>query len=228
MALFNLSQLVTIDNKDDFGMVVNTIPIYSGEEFYSVVRSRYSHMLFETPATTIDIAKADLKTIYDMWVRMNGEDFLRIYNAMRVEYSPIENYDKVEEGEIETAHHKGSRTSQNIDMTSTPTITSKTTERVNASDGGIVESTETETANTSGNTRTAATSENNYTETRDISDTVYDKDIETYRGRRTHGNAGVTTTQSLITEEIQLRLSGFVETIISQFIEKYTFYVSGV
>ena len=87
---------------------------------------------------------------------------------------------------------------------------------------------ETETANTSGNTRTQGPADTNYTETRDISDTVFDRDIETFNGRRTHGNIGVTTTQALINEEIKLRLMGFIETIISQFIEKFTFYVSGV
>lgn len=225
MALFNLLQLV---NDTDFGLTVNTIPIYSALDFYTFVRSRYGHMLFETPETTVENARQDLKNVYDMWVRLNGEEFLRIYNVMRSEYNPLENYDRMEEGSTETARHKGSRTSQNVDITNTPTVTTKTTEKVNASDGGVVESMETETANTSGNTVTSGSADTNYTETRDISDTVFDRDVETYNGRRTHGNIGVTTTQALITEEINLRLLGFIETIIAQFVEKFTFYVSGV
>ena len=228
MALFNLLQLVNVLELSDFDMTVNNIPIYTGQDFYQIVRARYSHMLFESPETNIDFAKQDLKNVYAMWKRLNGEDFLRIYNSMRSEYSPLENYDRLEEGSTETARHKGSRTSQNVDITNTPTVTTKTTEKVNASDGGVVESMETETANTGGNTRTQGTADTNYTETRDISDTVYDKDVETYRGRRTHGNIGVVTTQTLITEEINLRLLGFIETIIAQFVEKFTFYVSGV
>ena len=225
MALFNISQLV---NNTDFGLTVNTIPIYSAQDFYTFVRTRYGHMLFETPETEIEKARQDLKNVYDMWVRLNGEEYLRIYNVMRSEYNPLENYDRMEEGSTETARHKGSRTSQNVDITNTPTVTTKTTEKVNASDGGIVESMETETANTSGNTVTSGSAETNYTETRDISDSVYDRDVETFNGRRTHGNIGITTTQTLITEELNLRLLGFIETIISQFIEKFTFYVSGV
>ena len=228
MALFRLIDLVNVLELSDFDMTVNAIPIYSGADFYQLVRARYSHMLFETPETDIQFAKEDLKNVYAMWKRLNGEDFLRIYNAMRSEYSPLENYDRLEEGSTETARHKGSRTSQNVDITNTPTVTTKTTEKVNASDGGVVESMETETANTSGNTVTSGNADTNYMETRDISDTVYDKDVETYRGRRTHGNIGVTTTQALINEEINLRLLGFIETIISQFVEKFTFYVSGV
>lgn len=228
MALFNLAQLVTPENANGFGLQVNSISIYSGEDFYTLVRSRYNHMLFETPETELENAKSELKKVYDMWVRLNGEDFLRIYNAMRSEYSPLENYDRLEEGSTETARHKGSRTSQNVDITNTPTVTTKTTEKVNASDGGIVESMETETANTSGNTRTQGTADTNYTETRDISGSVYDRDVETFNGRRTHGNIGVVTTQTLITEEINLRLLGFIETIVAQFVEKFTFYVSGV
>lgn len=228
MALFNLSQLVTPENANGFGLEVNSIHIYSGDDFYTLVRSRYHHMLFETPETNIENAKTDLKKVYDMWVRLNGEEFLRIYNVMRSEYNPLENYDRMEEGSTETARHKGSRTSQNVDITNTPTVTTKTTEKVNASDGGIVESMETETANTSGNTITTGNAETNYTETRDISDAVFDRDVETFNGRRTHGNIGVTTTQALITEEVNLRLLGFIETIISQFVEKFTFYVSGV
>lgn len=225
MALFNLAQLV---NNTDFGLTVNGIPIYSALDFYTFVRTKYGHMLFETPETEIEKARQDLKNVYDMWVRLNGEDFLCIYNAMRSEYSPLENYDRLEEGSTETARHKGSRTSQNVDITNTPTVRTKTTEKVNASDGGVVESMETETANTSGNTLTSGSADTNYTETRDISDSVYDRDVETFKGRRTHGNIGVVTTQTLITEEINLRLLGFIETIISQFIEKFTFYVSGV
>ena len=225
MALFNLAQVV---NDTDFGLTVNGIPIYTAQDFYQIVRARYSHMLFETPENDIDYAKQDLKNVYAMWKRLNGEDFLRIYNAMRSEYSPLENYDRLEEGSIETARHKGSRTSQNVDITNTPTVTTKTTEKVNASDGGVVESMETETANTSGNTVTSGSADTNYTETRDISDSVYDRDVETFNGRRTHGNIGITTTQTLITEEVKLRLLGFIETIIAQFVEKFTFYVSGV
>ena len=227
MALFNLLQLVNVLELSDFDMTVNTIPIYTGQDFYQIVRARYSHMLFESPETDIEFAKQDLKNVYSMWKRLNGEDFLRIYNAMRSEYSPLENYDRLEEGSTETARHKGSRTSQNVDITNTPTVTTKTTEKVNASDGGVVESMETVTANT-GNTVTSGNENTNYTETRDISDLVYDRDVETFNGRRTHGNIGITTTQTLITEEVNLRLLGFIETIIAQFVEKFTFYVSGV
>ena len=228
MALFNLLQLVNALELSDFDMTVNNVPIYTGQDFYQIVRARYSHMLFETPESNIERAKQDLKNIYAMWKRLNGEDFLRIYNAMRSEYNPLENFDRMEEGSTETARHKGSRTSQNVDITNTPTVTTKTTEKVNASDGGVVESMETETANTSGNTVTSGSAETNFTETRDISDSVYDRDVETFKGRRTHGNIGITTTQTLITEEVNLRLLGFIETIISQFVEKFTFYVSGV
>ena len=225
MALFNLAQLV---NDTDFGLTVNKIPIYTAQDFYSFIRAKYGHMLFETPEITVEKARQDFKNVYDMWVRLNGEEYLRIYNVMRSEYNPLENYDRMEEGATETARHKGSRTSQNVDITNTPTVTTKTTEKVNASDGGIVESMETETANTSGNTVTSGSAETNFTETRDISDSVYDRDVETFNGRRTHGNIGVTTTQTLINEEINLRLLGFIETIMSQFVEKFTFYVSGV
>ena len=225
MALFNLAQLI---NNTDFGLTVNTIPIYSAQDFYSFIRAKYGHMLFETPEITVEKARQDFKNVYDMWVRLNGEEYLRIYNVMRSEYNPLENFDRMEEGSTETARHKGSRTSQNVDITNTPTVITKTTEKVNASDGGVVESMETETANTSGNTVTSGSSDTNYTETRDISDTVYDRDIETFNGRRTHGNIGVVTTQTMISEEVNLRLLGFIETIMSQFVEKFTFYVSGV
>ena len=228
MALFNLLQLVNVLELSDFDMTVNSITIYTGQDFYRIVRARYSHMLFESPETDIDRAKQDLKSVYAMWKLLNGSDFFRIYKAMRSEYNPLENYDRLEEGSTETARHKGSRTSQNVDITNTPTVTTKTTEKVNASDGGVVESMETETANTGGNTVTSGSSDTNYTETRDISDTVYDRDIETFNGRRTHGNIGITTTQTLITEEVNLRLLGFIETIVAQFVEKFTFYVSGV
>ena len=228
MALFNLLQLVNVTELSDYDMTVNNVPIYTGQDFYKIVRARYSHMLFETPETDIERAKQDLKNVYAMWKRLNGEDFLRIYNAMRSEYNPLENFDRMEEGSTETARHKGTRTSQNVDITNTPTVRTKTTEKVNASDGGVVESMETETANTSGNTVTSGSADTNYTETRDISDSVYDRDVETFKGRRTHGNIGITTTQTLITEEVKLRLLGFIETIMSQFVEKFTFYVSGV
>ena len=225
MALFNLAQLV---NDTDFGLTVNEIPIYTAQDFYSYIRAKYGHMLFETPEITVEKARQDLKNVYDMWVRLNGEEYLRIYNVMRSEYNPLENYDRMEEGATETARHKGSRTSQNVDITNTPSVVTKTTEKVNASDGGVVESMETETANTGGNTITSGSAETNYSETRDISDTLYDRDVETFNGRRTHGNIGITTTQTLITEEVNLRLLGFIETIIAQFVEKFTFYVSGV
>lgn len=227
MAIYRITDLVDITNAAEFDFSVGVTTLYTGADFLLQVKSKHGHMLYEAYADVKAEARREFEDTYRLWKNRNEYDYLRIYEAMRAEYDALENYDRKEEGETETARHKGSRTAQSVNMTSTPNTTSTTDEKLNAYDGGEVDSAKTTTTNT-GTTTTSGAADANYTETRDISDTVYDKDIEIYRGRRTHGNIGVTTTQALISEELTLRFSDFIAQMIDKFITTYTFYVSGV
>ena len=223
------------------------------------------------------------------WKTQFADNIQRMYDAISAKYSPIENYDRMEEGIITDAHHKGSKTSlarkeettpavtttttttPNITTTTTntPNVTTTTTntpsakiknteytygfdstaevpssstisELVSGDNQTVVANSGTDTSITSnagsttsitsneGKNTVVAGAQDNYTETRDISDTVYDKDERTFNGYRVHGNIGVTESSSLVMHEVELRKINIAYIALDTFIREHCFYTDGI
>lgn len=198
-------------------------------------------------------ASIEFTTTYQHWRNLMLDNVVRFWDALAEEYDPLENYDRKEEGSWTDAMHKGSRTATNTDTkdavnsnsnvntTTTPTGTTTTTDYVNGENNTaelptgksvtsfdnadtVVDSVT--TADEQDNyTRRTGDKANNYTETTDISDTVFDKNVRTFDGYRVHGNIGVTTSSQLLLGEKEVRLTNYVYSLIDEFVKQYLVYV---
>lgn len=154
-----------------------------------------------------------------LWSTHRLDSWQRIIDALTAEYNPIHNYNREELGSEEIAKHKGSKVSTNEDISETPATITNT--------GSVVpydSDTESETGKSvvsPGETsaRRSGTAANNYTTYEDIDGTTYDKDVHSFTDRITRGNIGVTKTQDMIKDEIELRktYADLEELIESQF-----------
>ena len=156
-----------------------------------------------------------LKHNITFWFSRRLFDFERMFQALRADYSPIENYDRKENIKRET---KNSGTD-----TETLTLGSK--------------STQTHSGNDNTETQVSGYNEEGYSN-RDKETTVYNTRTETegsgadttkkdYGLNRTeseetriHGNIGVTTAQQMITEEMKLRAQYDIYRIITMEFER--------
>lgn len=179
-----------------------------------------------------DMLKLNVKN----WFSRKLYDFSQMYKALTAEYSPIENYDRIETINRETTH-SGSDTE-------TTTLGSSTTSQHTGSDNETTTLGSSTTTNHSGSdtneTQVSAYNESNYTnrdkETQTYNSSVTntgsgeDRKTQTHNTTITsagsgsdtaktdygmirnesenvhiHGNIGITTSQTMVSEEIKLR-----------------------
>ena len=169
---------------------------------------------------------ARLKSDVTAWSTYRAPDWARALTAMTENYDPLHNYKREELGSEEIAKHKGTKVSTNEDVSDTPaTITSK---------GSVVAydaNTESETGQSV--TSPGATSNHrqalagaNYTTYEDVSASVYDKDVHTFVNRITQGNVGVTKSQEMARDEVNLRFEvALYERIAAEFENKFMIQV---
>lgn len=221
-------------NVDETG--ATEVVIFTGNQFFVEVRARFNHMLFDamtakdtnTEATNLNNAKVELGDLFESWADLNRYNYGRAYMALKELYKPLENYYREELGGETLAKHKGSISETSTDITQTPTTKTKTSEKVNAYDGGSVDSTEVTTEYLSGNNHTTGNAQGNYTRTKDIDEQTYDKDVQTYNDRVTRGNIGVTSSQDMLEQELAVRAKSFAEDLIEQFCKMFLYAVEGV
>lgn len=163
-----------------------------------------------------------VKSLIGAWSYGRLADWEKAWAAVTAEYNPVHNYYKEELGSEDTARHKGTRRSTGWKETETPGVTmTDTGSRVAYDSATEKEVGKTTSVPTGYNTREGLASDN--TETyEDISASVYDHDTLTFDGRITQGNIGVTKSQDMVRDEVDLRFSVSVyEKIISEFEEKF-------
>lgn len=157
-----------------------------------------------------DMLKLNVKN----WFSRNLYNFTQMHTALTAEYSPIENYDRTETINRVT-ENSGSDTetttlgSKNI----TQTIgNSENVTGVSAYNASDFTNREKETANNS-DTITSTDSGS------DTAKTDYGMKRTETENNRIHGNIGVTTSQTMITEEIKLRTRYDLYKVIAQMFE---------
>ena len=289
-----------IGDTTDFSLKVKDgeleIDLISAESARRYLKRKYGCFLFldlyeNTLSKEENISEAGTAFQVDFisWKTQFADNIQRMYDAISAKYSPIENYDRMEEGIITDAHHKGSKTSVarkeettpavtttttttpdiTTTTTNTPNVTTTTTntpsakvknteytygfdsnaevpasstvsELVSGDNQTVVANSGTDTSVTSnkgsttnitsneGKNTVIASAADNYTETRDISDTVYDKDERTFNGYRVHGNVGVTKNQDMIIAEMDVRKLNVAYIALDTFIREHCFYTDGI
>ena len=154
-----------------------------------------------------------LKRNITFWFSRRLFDFDRMYQSLRMEYSPIENYDRIEDIKRE---YKDSGT--DTDNTQGSGSNEKGVSAYNE-DGYTNREKDTETHN-SNNTQTYNSTVTNTGSGSDKTQTDYGKQRTETENTRIHGNIGVTTSQQMIESEMSLRAKYDIYKIISKEFER--------
>ena len=156
-----------------------------------------------------------LKRNINFWFARRLFDFERMYEALRVDYSPIENYDRKE---------NISRDYENsgVDKASTTLGSSTTSTNVGSNDNEnkVSAYNESDYTNREKDTQTYNSTVTNTGSGTDTIQTEYGLKRKEVEDVRVHGNIGVTTSQQMIESEISLRAKYDIYKIISKEFER--------
>lgn len=175
---------------------------------------------------------AILKMVIETFFKTKMANYSRMLDALLAEYSPIENYDRIEERTLNIEKTNNENNYGNNDYTDSRTTTSQSDESIVNSKDSTNENTvsaynstnyqpsEKNTASEAGNSTdniTASGSDdlshkNNFSSTKKGNETQGHTE-----NLRAHGNIGVTTNQQMVREEIELRKLNIYEIIALDF-----------
>ena len=172
-----------------------------------------------------------LKRNITFWFSRRLFDFDRMYKSLRMEYSPIENYDRIED--IKREYKDSGRDTETLTLGSSTTSSHTGTDTDSTQGGGSNEKgvsaynedgytnreKDTETHN-SNNTQTHNSTVTNTGSGSDKTQTDYGKQRTETEKTRIHGNIGVTTSQQMIESEMSLRSKYDIYKIISREFER--------
>ncbi|MBO5816130.1 MAG: hypothetical protein J6R30_08485 [Bacteroidales bacterium] len=173
--------------------------------------------------------RSEIKSLWTLYTATHYTDFIRAYEAFMSEYEPLDNYNGVEQNVYlnqdgvktdRTTHGKTTTTTAN-DVTTENQTTSfdSTTYRP---DSKSTQSGNTTSADTGTTTNTTEHTPTSLT----VGETTYTADNITAETKHRHGNLGVTSTQQMITQELELRKNPVALLYIDEFINDYAYYVS--
>lgn len=156
-----------------------------------------------------------LKQNINYWFVRRLFDFSRMYDALRMDYSPIENYDRKE---------NISRDYENsgIDKASTTLGSSTTSQNIgsNENENKVSAYNETDYTNRGKDTQSYNSTVTNTGSGTDTTQTEYGLKRKELEDIRVHGNIGVTTSQQMIESEISLRAKYDIYKIIAREFEQ--------
>ena len=172
-----------------------------------------------------------LKRNITFWFSRRLFDFDRMYKSLRMEYSPIENYDRIED--IKREYKDSGTDTETLTLGSSTTSSHTGTDTDTTQGGGSNEKgvsaynedgytnreKDTETHN-SNNTQTHNSTVTNTESGSDKTQTDYGKQRTETENTRIHGNIGVTTSQQMIESEMSLRAKYDIYKIISREFER--------
>lgn len=188
-----------------------------------------------------------LEILIGAWFSMHQGTFVRIYEALAAQYSPIENYDRTEERTNDLTH---SGTDTDTTILGTKLITTRTgTETVSStgSESSKRTGTEGDVTQVSAYDASSYVPRESHTRTPDLTDTRtpnltdkrtpdltdtaqnsgtdsrktdYGHKESVVESIRAHGNIGVTTNQQMVTAEVEMRMQYNIYDIIIKMFER--------
>lgn len=181
-----------------------------------------------------------LKMCVDAFFKSKKENYSRMLDALLIEYSPIENYDRMEERTLDINRENIVNRSGEDSRTDNRTLSSTTVDSIQSEKNSMSEnktsafnattyqplgtSTTEESGNSTDNMENNGTdnleSENKFSNSETGNGTEGHKE-----NARMHGNIGVTTNQQMINEEIELRKINIYELIALDFENEITIAV---
>ena len=229
--LFNIIMPDTSDLVDEF----NFLEYYNDNYGYfdNYINFMFGFRLFILDMKEGDIEQkwSDFNSFASSIIGSKAYEYQRIWDALKADYNPIENYDKnseitTETDEAEDEHEHGTHT----DTIDTPEIT-------NTHSGGTQTDTLQDSPHDNNNFYNKSKSETVVPQTTDkVSAHIITNTAGTYTDtdtigkrkttvkERTHGNIGVTTNQQMITSELEMRKNNFIIGILTDVINHSTIY----
>ena len=208
--LLNDALEIMYDAEYDFSITVDGVQLYTAPDVYHEL-CRFATYTY----ISVDATVGGLSDRWAAWIRQQGGDLKRAYDALHQEYDPLANYDMTE------TQAEGVARDSDTDTT-TPNGTTTTTTTANrwgydSRDGVPVDSTTAEqsyqgyhvdTEKTHDNTLSAGTLAGGFNETREHELTR-------------KGNIGITSSQQLALAEIELRQQDLLARFVERFVEKW-------
>lgn len=173
--------------------------------------------------------------LHSLWATYQAthyNDFLKAYAAVTADYDPIENYNgtettvrqKMDGLQTETITH-GKTTTNSLGTDGV-----QTTNQVTSVDSAALrdESKTTQKGTTTvSDSGTTTTTTDTDVKSLTIGDTTYTADYVEGETKSRHGNLGVTSSQNMIQQEIDLRLKPLIMLYLDTFANTYLYYVGG-
>ena len=210
--------------------------IASGTEVLKMIKRFYYNRIFidtdnRYENSTTETASVCFTDLFKDFVARRLDGYTRIFNMMKQEYNPLENYDRTEEGEIVRTNVYGEKISNTEDTRKNESIS---TPKVQITAENFVVGYNEDTPHLAGKTVTSTNADDTVKDTiisqNSGGETVTeqartDTETETRNGFRIHGNVGVTTPAEMILGELRIRERyDLVKNIVRTFIDEVTFY----
>lgn len=208
--LLNDALEIMYDAEYNFAITVDGVTLYTAPDVYAEL-CRYATFTYISTDATV----GGFSDRWAAWIRQQGGDLKRAYDALNAQYNPIENYDMTE------TQADGVKRDADTDTT-TPTGTTTTTTTADRwgydSENGVPVDSATavqsyqgyhvDTEKTHGNTLQGEDLSGSYNEVREHT-------------LSRSGNIGVTTAQQMIASELELRQQDLLAQFVSRFVEKW-------
>ena len=156
-----------------------------------------------------------LKRKINYWFARRLFDFERMYEALRTEYSPIENYDRKENISRDYENSGIDKASTTLGSTTTSTNIGS-----NDNENKVSAYNESDYSNREKDTQSYNSTLTNTGSGTDTKQTEYGLKRKEVEDIRVHGNIGVTTSQQMIESEMELRAKYDIYKIISREFER--------
>ena len=219
-----------LDNNFTFGEIA------SGTEVLKMIKRFYYNRIFidcdnKYENSTTDTASACFTDLFKDFVARRLSGYTRIFNMMKQEYNPLENYDRMEEGEIVRTNIYGEKISNTEDTKRNESVS---TPKVQITAENFIVGYNEDTPHLAGQTKTSTNASDTVNDTivsqnsggETVTEQTHtDTETETRNNYRVHGNIGVTTPAQMIMGELDIRERyDLVKSIVRTFIDEVSFY----
>lgn len=169
---------------------------------------------------------AGLKADVTAWSTYRSPEWAKAYAALTETYNPLHNYYKEELGSEKNSHHKGTKRSRNEDIEETPATITNTGSVVAYDTDSEAETGKSVVSPGTTKNKREALAASNYETVTDIDADTYDNDTLEFINRVTQGNIGVTKSQDMARDEVNLRFDiAIYERIAAEFENKFIIQV---
>lgn len=189
--------------------------IVSGTDTLDILQNRYGEWLLEAVKQNEETPMETFLRIFTRWKVRNLENFWRMYEALHIEYNPLENYDRYEEGGWKDEGSVSRESSGNSISNATMLSGGSDTNKVSAFNSTEYQpSSKNENESSSSNDTSSEITGNESGE----STTTH-----TFEDYHVHGNIGVKTNAAMGLEELDFRKHDLANDIIGQFVFMYCY-----